>query len=126
MVMRRSSVPAPPGFSLVEAIVALTLLTIGVLGAAATQSLAARLLREAESRADAVSFAGSILDSLLMVPAPAGGVRDQGRHRARWSTEARGRGTLVELEVEYLAGAGTRVVRFEMLHLSPLPRIGEE
>lgn len=117
---------SPPGFTLVEAVVALTILAIGLVGAAATQALAARLLREAEARAEAVAIAGRILDSLLAAPVVAGGTGDFGHHRATWSAVGRGTGTVVELEIEYTTEAGSRTLRFEMLHLPPLPRIGED
>lgn len=133
------------GFSLVEAIVALTLLTVGLLGAVATQSLAARLLREAEARGGAVDLAGAILDSLLVVAAPTDGEREEGTFRARWQllrlggdvlgdevpdddvpgNEVRGaEAKLIELEVQYHDGAEPRRLYFELLHLAPLPRIG--
>jgi prepilin-type N-terminal cleavage/methylation domain-containing protein len=117
---------APPknGFTLVEAIVALTLLAVGLLGAAATQSLAARLLREAEARAGAVVLAGAVLDSLLTVQVPQGGTRVERRYQARWITEARGSATSIELEVQYHDGTAPRRLRFEMVHLAPVPRIG--
>src|SRR5690606_29326629 len=77
-----------PGLSLVEAIVALTLLAIGLLGALATQLLSARLLREAEARAGAINLAGAILDSLHAVPAPTAGERYEAGYLVRWSVMA--------------------------------------
>jgi prepilin-type N-terminal cleavage/methylation domain-containing protein len=112
------------GFTLVEAVVALTLLAVGLLGAAATQSLAARLLREAEARAGAVVLAGSVLDSLLSVPAPVGGEREEARYRVRWTAEDRDPLTTIVLEVEYHDGSAPRRLRFEMLHAVAPPRIG--
>ena len=52
------------GFSLVEVIVALTLLSVGLLAVAATAAAAARLLRNAEAHEDLFSRAQSVLDSV--------------------------------------------------------------
>lgn len=113
-----------PGFTLVEAIVALNLLALGLLGAAATQSLAARLLREAEARAGALNLAEAVLDSLLAVPTPTAGERHERRYRAHWSSAPRSVLTAIELEVEYHDGTALRRLRFDLLHAPPLPRIG--
>lgn len=113
-----------PGLTLVEAIVALTLFALGLLGAAATQSLAARLLREAEARAGALTLAEAVLDSLLAVPTPTAGERHERRYRAHWSSAPRSALTAIELEVEYHDGTALRRLRFDLLHAPPLPRLG--
>jgi type IV pilus modification protein PilV len=123
MVSEAKAAPCRPGFTLVEVIVALALLAIGALGAAATQIVAARLLREAEDRTAAIVFAGNIIDSLLSVRSPAGGVREEANRRATWTSRAHGEGTILELEVQYQSGAGSRTLEFSVLHLPPLPRI---
>jgi prepilin-type N-terminal cleavage/methylation domain-containing protein len=112
------------GFTLVEVIVALPILAVGVLGAAATFALAARLLREAEARSGAVGVAGSTLDSLLLAPRPLPGERHEGRYHLRWSTRPAGGATAVELEVEYQDGSASRQLRFEAIHAAHPWRIG--
>lgn len=124
MVTRR--LEARPGLSLVEAIVALTLLAVGLLGALATQVMAARLLREAEARAGAISFAGAVLDSLTAIPNPSPGERHDTRYLARWSTAPGDELTRIEIEIEYHDGTARRELRFEIMHAPPLPRIGGE
>lgn len=123
MVTRRLT--ARPGLSLVEAIVALTLLAIGLLGALATQVMAARLLREAEARASAINLAGAILDSLAAVPNPSPGERRDNRYLARWSTTPANELARIEIEIEYHDGTARRELRFEILHAPPPPRLGE-
>jgi prepilin-type N-terminal cleavage/methylation domain-containing protein len=113
-----------PGFTLIESVVSLTLLAIGLLGAAATQSLAARLLRESEARIGAVALAEAVLDSLIAAPAPAGGEREEARYRARWSAEDDNGLTAIVLDIEYHDGTAQRRLRFEMLHAAVPARIG--
>lgn len=54
------------GFSLVEVIVALTLLSVGLLGISAAGLLSARWLNDAQLREAAVNRATSLLDSLVI------------------------------------------------------------
>src|SRR5690606_832612 len=56
-----------PGFGLAEVLVALIVLTVGVMGAVATATLAVRTLHIAAEREAAVRAAGVVLDSLLQV-----------------------------------------------------------
>lgn len=112
------------GFTLLEVIVSLPILAVGVLGAAATFALAARLLREAEARSGAVGGAGSVLDSLLLTPQPAPGERSEGRYHLSWSTHPLGGATAVELEVEYHDGTAARLLRFTAVHAAAPLRIG--
>lgn len=112
-----------PGLSLVEAIVALTLLAIGLLGALATQLLSARLLREAEARAGAINLAGAILDSLHAVPAPTAGERYEAGYLVRWSVMAGDGSALIGVRVQYDDGTATREIYFESLHATPPPRL---
>ena len=53
------------GFSLVEVIVAMTLLSIGLLGIAATGAMSARMLSQAELSEDITVAAQNVLDSLI-------------------------------------------------------------
>jgi prepilin-type N-terminal cleavage/methylation domain-containing protein len=112
------------GFTLVEVIVALPILAVGVLGAAGTFTLAARLLREAEARSGAVGVAAMVLDSLTLAPRPETGERREGRYNLRWSTRPLGGATMIELEVGYPDGSAPQVLRFVAVHAAPPLRIG--
>jgi prepilin-type N-terminal cleavage/methylation domain-containing protein len=81
MVMRK-------GFSLVEVTVAMLLLSLGMLGVAATGLLAARTLREAEAREAMVERAGSVLDSLVAHGGSGTGRIDDVRFQLEWSASA--------------------------------------
>lgn len=72
------------GFSLVEVTVAMLLLSLGLLGVAATGLLAARTLREAEAREAMVERAGSVLDSLVSHRVSGTGRVDDARFRIEW------------------------------------------
>lgn len=113
------------GFTLVEVVVALVVLGAGVLGVVGGALLAARALREAEAVEGAVELAGSVLDSLVQLPAVGAGERDVGRYRASWAPrEGRGGAAVIELVVEYDGGAARRRLVFGVWHLPPLRRLG--
>ncbi len=115
-----------PGFGLAEVLVALIVLTVGVMGAVATATLAVRTLHIAAEREAAVRAAGVVLDSLLQVSAPSAGEREIGSHRVRWTVRAEGRVRRIALEVESIEGGASHPLRFEAIHAPPLPRIGGE
>lgn len=115
-------VAARQGFTLIETMVALIVLAVGVLGAAATATLAARLLREAEAREGATVFGSAVLDSLLLVEAPGEGERVEGRYRARW----RATGRTLTLEVTFHDGTTERMVTWEAVHAPAPAELGGE
>lgn len=120
----RSDGRCRPGVSLVEAIVATVILGVGVLGAVATAALAARLAREAAARAEAVTLAGAVLDSLLDSDAPVAGERRTPGVVARWAVQPGEGVTAIDLVVEHHDGTRLRRRRFAMLH-APAPRLAE-
>jgi len=73
------------GFSLVEVIVAMVLLSVGLLGVAGSGLLAGQLLREAEVREDMLNRASSLLDSLLVHDANGAGSVPLARYRLDWT-----------------------------------------
>jgi prepilin-type N-terminal cleavage/methylation domain-containing protein len=77
-----------PGFSLVEVIVAMVLLSVGLLGVAGSGLLAAELLREAEVREDMLNRASSLLDSLLANEVTGAGMLPLARYRIDWTATA--------------------------------------
>ena len=105
-------VAARQGFTLIETMVALIVLAVGVLGAAATATLAARLLREAEAREGATVFGSAVLE----------GERVEGRYRARWRATRR----TLTLEVTFHDGTAERVVTWEAVHAPAPAELGGE
>ncbi len=76
------------GCSLIEAIVAMTLLAIGVLGVAAGGLLAVQLQREAERQETATNAARMLLDSLVLYRVHGTGSLPAGRYHLDWSAGA--------------------------------------
>ncbi|MGQ0815137.1 MAG: prepilin-type N-terminal cleavage/methylation domain-containing protein [Gemmatimonadota bacterium] len=75
------------GFSLAEVVVATALLSIGLLGVAASGLLAARLMREAELRDDVLNRATSALDSLILHDIKGSGILQTQPYRLEWSAD---------------------------------------
>ena len=82
--------PRPGGFTLVEVLVALTLLAVGVLGAVGTLLGARRALLAAERLHVATQAAADVADSLLAGGEAGGGERSAAWGRVVWSVEAAG------------------------------------
>jgi prepilin-type N-terminal cleavage/methylation domain-containing protein len=93
------------GFSLVEVTVAMLLLSLGLLGVAATGLMSARMLREAEAREAMAERTGSVLDSLVSHRVSGTGSVDDARFRTQWSASAGS----VEVQTVMLDGS-----RFEL------------
>jgi Tfp pilus assembly protein PilV len=68
-------VTARPAFSLVEVVVAMTLLAVGALGIAATALIAVQSFTRAEMQQNVLREADAILDSLLALSANTAGGR---------------------------------------------------
>lgn len=107
-----------PGFTLVEVVVALTLLSVAVLSLAASGGLAAGLLRTAEREEAAARLAGSLLDSLVLVPEPGTGTLTRDHLLARWRGS---RGTTVEVWVSYSDAGTARIHYWTARSLGDLP-----
>ncbi|MBI4546038.1 MAG: prepilin-type N-terminal cleavage/methylation domain-containing protein [Gemmatimonadetes bacterium] len=108
------------GFTLVEVMVALTVLAVGTLSILGAATLALRTLQEAEARYQAVLLAGAVLDSLQQVASPGSGEAVWDARRVRWVVEQRGRLASIELVVESPAGGRPGSLHFALLHF-PLP-----
>jgi len=78
---------AAAGFTLAEVIVALALLSIGVLAVAAAGLSAARLLTGAHRDEFLAATLAGLADSLATGGTPAGGEIDRGRMTVSWSSE---------------------------------------
>ena len=107
---------ARPGFGLIEVVVALTLLSVGLLGIAATATLGARMMREGQADEAAAVEALQVLDSLTQLRQPAAGQRQAGRISLTWTvtTDSAGLST-IDLTVRYPNGSGLRSSTFRAL-----------
>lgn len=76
------------GFSIVEIIVALTILSVGLLGVAASGFLSARLMAEAERNDFALEKANALLDSLIANRIQGSGTLMHERAMMRWTASA--------------------------------------
>lgn len=76
------------GFSLVEVIVALLLLSVGVLSIAGTGLLAGRMLRQAELREEMLTRAHNLLDSLVIAQDTGSGSSQYFGYRLDWQATA--------------------------------------
>ena len=74
-----------PGFSLVEVVVALALLSVGALGVAAGGILALRLVRAAEVEDALSNRAGVLLDSLITGGVMGAGTEQATHYRLDWT-----------------------------------------
>jgi len=111
------SSPGERGTALVEALVALALLLLAMLGVARLTLEAAAVASRAARATEALALATAIMEALQAAPpAPGGGLDrprseagtdwflDDGTHHARWSVRPSGAG--VSLEVGVWPGAG--------------------
>ena len=85
----------PGGFTLLEVVIALLILTLGILGAVGILVLASATLGRAERLERAVALAEGVLDSLGAVDAPGDGAASSGPAQVLWRLETGGRVTVV-------------------------------
>jgi prepilin-type N-terminal cleavage/methylation domain-containing protein len=104
------------GFGLIEVVVAMTLLSVGLLGIAATVTMAGKMVREGQADEGAALEAMQVLDSLTQQQHPAAGQRQAGRTSLVWtvSTDSSGLST-IDLTVRYPNGSGVRTSNFRAL-----------
>ncbi|HEX6534761.1 MAG TPA: hypothetical protein VF041_09185 [Gemmatimonadaceae bacterium] len=107
---RSTSIAAvPAAFTLVETLVAIILLTVGVLALAGTSSAVARLQAETELRERAALLAATRLERLRAAPCPTGTVGGADTDHAivgRWSAAASGGLLAVEYRARFPDGRG--------------------
>lgn len=106
-------------YALAELIVAITLLSIGLLTASGTALLATRWMGEARAEEIAVTHAMAILDSLAAVPSPASHATHIDGFDVRWTVAPQGGGRNVMLSIALPARYNGRIIEFE----SYLPRV---
>ena len=105
------------GFTLVEVVVSITLLSVTVLTLAASGALAAGVIRTAEREEAATRFAGSLLDSLVLAPEPGSGTVTSGDMVAHWSGAG---GGSITLSMGYQEAGIARVYRWSAHSLAGL------
>lgn len=110
------------GFSLVELIVAMTILSLGVLVLAAAGTYAQRTFSDAAAIDRAARAAALVLDSLMRVPAPQDGVRSTDGVTIRWDTSAGDGVTLIRADVEAFGGARSHRIIFHASRADALVR----
>jgi Tfp pilus assembly protein PilV len=110
-----------PGFSLVELVVAMTLLSVGVLGLAAAAALALRSMNSAAAMDRGTRAATTLLDSLAHVATPSAGERTEDGVRIRWSIEQDSVLTHLRAVVEVGVPAATRRVEYATSRMRPVP-----
>jgi prepilin-type N-terminal cleavage/methylation domain-containing protein len=112
----------PSGFGLVELIVAMTLLSVGVLGLVAASTLAQQSLNAAAATAQATNIAAALADSLLRsADADTAGERAVGNLPVRWTVQADSALVRVRVEVDVPEPAGARTVEFNGARLRAAP-----
>ena len=104
------------GFSLVELVVAMTLLTISLVGLAGAAAVAQRSFNGAEALERGTDAAAIVLDSLMREHAPADGARSVGAAAARWTVVHDSVATAISLTIRIDNGGRARVLSFYATH----------
>lgn len=104
------------GFGLVELVVALTILSIGLLALTGTAAVTQRSLMGARAMQEGTDAAALVLDSLMRVAAPTDGSRIFGRTNAEWSVQDDSVATRIHLTVSVADGARERQLTFRAVH----------
>lgn len=106
----------PAGFSLVELIVALTILSIGMLALTGAAAVAQRSFIGARALQEGTDAAAAVLDSLMREPSPVDGTRRVGRADAQWSIRQDSVATDILLTIRVHDGARVRRLDFHASH----------
>ena len=106
------------GFTLVEVIVALTLLSIGLLAVAGSAGMAALLMRESELQEGAAFAASQVLDSLMVADHPVSARQQRGPFELEWTVTRLDRAVSVVLLVS-VTGSTKPAQQFTVTALRP-------
>lgn len=118
---------AGDGFSLVEVIVALMLLSAGLFGLTGAAAWSARTTRQADALETAVANAEDVLDSLAFATRPTSGKRIIANDTLEWIASTQGDGTRIDLHVGYFDGNQSRTLQLNPVRTPPaLPTIGTQ
>jgi Tfp pilus assembly protein PilV len=113
---RRPRPRGAAGFGLVELIVALTILSFGLLALTGAAAVTQRSFMGARAMEEGTEMAALVLDSLMRAPVPTTGERSIGRTRARWRVQEDSATTQIHLTVSVADGARERRLTFRALH----------
>jgi prepilin-type N-terminal cleavage/methylation domain-containing protein len=131
MRTRSTSSPRPGaaarGMSLVELVVALTIIAVGVLGLAAATLFAQRAFTGAAAIEQSAAAAAAVLDSLMHEPAPVAGERGHNRAIVRWTVTPDSVGpeprlSRITASVEIVTSGGPHVTTWHAVHSGSLVR----
>ena len=103
---------ARAGVSLIEAVIALTLLAAGLLTVASTGARSAAMLRRAAAMQGATLAAVSVLDSLTQLERPASGATNLDRYQLTWQVVTTTGSKRIALVVRYADGGVLRADTF--------------
>ena len=104
------------GFGLIEVVVALTLLSVALLGIAGTAVLAARMMGAAQADENASLEAMQVLDSLAQLRPPGPGRRQVGSVLLVWTVSTNSAGlSTIDLALRYPNGSALRSASFRAL-----------
>ena len=113
---RAAAAARSPGFGLIELIVALTILSIGLLGLTGVAAVAHRSLISAGALEEAAAAASTVIDSLMAVADPVAGERRMGRAVARWTVSADSSVMRLDITVSVTDGARAQRLNFHAVH----------
>lgn len=103
-----------PAFALTELIVAIVLLSLGLLTASGTAMLASRWLREARAEERAVGHALAILDSLSSVAVPANGSEQIDGMTFQWTVAGQQGAHHVRITAAFAGSTAMQPLEFEL------------
>lgn len=110
------------GMSLIELIVALTVLSVAVLGLAGAAAVAHRSFASADAIERAAHAAAAVLDSLMHEPAPRAGERAGPGITVRWTVTAVGDLSRITTTVDVLDAGRRRRIVYHAVHSGQLAR----
>lgn len=108
--------PTRAGFGLVELIVALLILSIGLVALTGAAAVAQRSLTGARAFEEAAETAELVLDSLMREAAPVSGERRAGRTAVHWTVLDDSIAVRIDLTVSVLDGPRERRLKFTATH----------
>lgn len=110
------------GMSLIELVVALTVLSVGVLGLAGAATFAQRSFNDADAIERGVHAAAAVLDSLMRVAEPAAGERAMAGTELAWTVAGSTNALRITLNVHVDSGARGHPLTFHAVHSGRLAR----